>query len=68
MVGIDRRGRRADPTRLVEGPHGLSWQIVPEALPRLMSNSDPAQAARVFKAMMQMVKLDVAQLERAHAG
>ncbi len=47
---------------------GLSWQIVPEALPRLMASSDPEQAARVFKAMMQMVKLDVAELERAAAG
>jgi predicted 3-demethylubiquinone-9 3-methyltransferase (glyoxalase superfamily) len=48
--------------------YGLSWQIVPDALPRLMSSADPAQAARVFKAMMQMVKLAVAQLERASAG
>jgi predicted 3-demethylubiquinone-9 3-methyltransferase (glyoxalase superfamily) len=47
---------------------GLSWQIVPEALPRLMKSSDPAQAARVFQAMMKMVKLDVAELERAAAG
>jgi predicted 3-demethylubiquinone-9 3-methyltransferase (glyoxalase superfamily) len=47
---------------------GLSWQIVPEALPRLMQSGDPEQKARVFKAMMQMVKLDVAQLERALAG
>jgi len=48
--------------------YGLSWQIVPEALPRLMASGDREQAARVFKAMMQMVKLDVAELERAAAG
>ncbi len=48
--------------------YGLSWQIVPEALPRLMASGDREQAARVFKAMMQMVKLDVAELERAASG
>jgi predicted 3-demethylubiquinone-9 3-methyltransferase (glyoxalase superfamily) len=48
--------------------YGLSWQIVPEVLRRLMESGDAEQKARVFKAMMQMVKLDVAQLERAHAG
>lgn len=48
--------------------YGLSWQIVPDALPRLMKSSDPAQAARVFQAMTKMVKLDVAGLESAAAG
>jgi predicted 3-demethylubiquinone-9 3-methyltransferase (glyoxalase superfamily) len=47
---------------------GLSWQIIPEAMARLMQSGDAQQKARVFTAMMQMVKLDVAQLERAHAG
>lgn len=47
---------------------GLSWQIVPDALPRLMRSSDPAEASRVFQAMSKMVKLDVAELERAAAG
>ena len=47
---------------------GLSWQIVPDALGRLMGSSDQAQSKRVFEAMMQMIKLDVAELERAAAG
>jgi predicted 3-demethylubiquinone-9 3-methyltransferase (glyoxalase superfamily) len=47
---------------------GLSWQIVPNVLPRLLAEPDPARAARVFQAMMGMVKLDVAALERAAAG
>jgi hypothetical protein len=36
--------------------------------PRLMKSSDPAHAERVFEAMQKMVKLDVAELERAAAG
>ena len=44
---------------------GLSWQIVPDALPRLLSNPDRAGAARVMQAMMGMVKLDIAGLEKA---
>lgn len=44
---------------------GVPWQIVPEALPRLLTNPDPAVSARVFAAMTGMVKLDVEALERA---
>jgi predicted 3-demethylubiquinone-9 3-methyltransferase (glyoxalase superfamily) len=45
--------------------YGLSWQIVPANLGQLMSNPDPAKAARVNAALMQMRKLDIAALQRA---
>lgn len=44
---------------------GVPWQIVPEILPRLLADPDPAVSARVFSAMQGMVKLDVAALEQA---
>lgn len=47
---------------------GVPWQIVPEILPRLLADPDPAVSARVFAAMTQMIKLDVGALERAAAG
>jgi predicted 3-demethylubiquinone-9 3-methyltransferase (glyoxalase superfamily) len=47
---------------------GIPWQILPEALPRLMADPDPASCARVFAAMQRMVKMDVATLERAAAN
>lgn len=47
---------------------GLSWQIVPRALPRLLADPDRAKAQRVMAAMLKMVKLDVAKLEQAAAG
>lgn len=47
---------------------GVPWQIVPEMLPRLLADPDPAVSARVFAAMTRMVKLDIATLERAAAG
>ena len=47
---------------------GLSWQIVPEALPRLMSDKDQGKASRVMQAMMTMRKIIVADLEKAAAG
>ena len=48
--------------------YGLSWQIVPTALPKLLGDPDQAKAQRVMQAMLQMVKIDVAELERAHGG
>jgi len=47
---------------------GLSWQIIPRQLQELMSDPDPARSGRVVQAMMKMVKIDVAALQRAHAG
>jgi predicted 3-demethylubiquinone-9 3-methyltransferase (glyoxalase superfamily) len=43
--------------------YGLSWQIVPSILPKLLS--DPKTAGRVLPVMMQMTKLDIAVLQRA---
>jgi 2-polyprenyl-6-hydroxyphenyl methylase/3-demethylubiquinone-9 3-methyltransferase len=48
--------------------YGLSWQIVPRRLMEGMSHPDPAVAARVMAAMMTMVKIDVAAIDRAIAG
>lgn len=47
---------------------GVSWQIVPTALGRLMSDRDAAKHRRVMTALLQMVKLDIKQLKAAHAG
>jgi predicted 3-demethylubiquinone-9 3-methyltransferase (glyoxalase superfamily) len=48
--------------------YGLSWQIVPTALPRLMSSGDGAQSKRVVDAMLQMTKLDLHRLQAAFDG
>jgi predicted 3-demethylubiquinone-9 3-methyltransferase (glyoxalase superfamily) len=48
--------------------YGLSWQIIPRTLTTMLNDSDPAKAARVMKSMMGMVKIDVAELERAYKG
>lgn len=45
---------------------GVSWQIVPTAMGKLMSSNVPAKSQRVMAAMMQMVKLDVNVLQQAY--
>ena len=57
-----------------EGPcgwrnkYGLSWQVVPEGFVELMRDSNPATVRRVTEAMLQMRKIEVAELEDAAAG
>ena len=47
---------------------GLSWQIVPTELGKLMNAKDPAKANRVMQALLQMKKLDIAKLQQAAEG
>ena len=47
---------------------GVSWQIVPTILNEMMADHDRTRARRVAEAMMKMVKLDIAELERAANG
>jgi len=47
---------------------GVTWQIVPDALFRLLGDPDPGRAYRANQAMLKMIKLDIAALERAADG
>jgi predicted 3-demethylubiquinone-9 3-methyltransferase (glyoxalase superfamily) len=48
--------------------YGLRWQIIPTALDEMMRDKDTARAKRVTDAMLTMVKIDVAALEKAYRG
>jgi predicted 3-demethylubiquinone-9 3-methyltransferase (glyoxalase superfamily) len=47
---------------------GLTWQIIPRILGSYLDDPDPEKSSRVMQAMMKMVKIDVAELKRAHDG
>jgi predicted 3-demethylubiquinone-9 3-methyltransferase (glyoxalase superfamily) len=46
--------------------YGLCWQITPEILPKMLSDPDPQKAGQVMQAMMNMKKIDIAELQRAY--
>jgi predicted 3-demethylubiquinone-9 3-methyltransferase (glyoxalase superfamily) len=48
--------------------YGLSWQIIPTALEKLMGDKDHVKAGRVMQAMLKMRKINIKKLQRAHAG
>jgi predicted 3-demethylubiquinone-9 3-methyltransferase (glyoxalase superfamily) len=48
--------------------YGLSWQVVPAALPQMLTDADRAKSERAMGALMQMKKFDIAALQRAHSG
>ena len=52
----------------LEDRFGLSWQIIPSILPKLLGDKDREKAGRAMNAMLKMKKIDIAALERAAAG
>ncbi|HZQ00731.1 MAG TPA: VOC family protein, partial [Reyranella sp.] len=60
-------GGSEGPCGWLKDKFGLSWQVVPTVLPKLIKSGDAAKADRVMKAMLQMRKIDIAALERAAA-
>lgn len=47
---------------------GVTWQIVPTILGKLIGDKDPVKSKRAMDAMLKMVKIDIEVLKRAHAG
>ena len=48
--------------------YGISWQVVPTVLPRMLQDNDPGRARRVMAAMLKMIKIDIDALTRAYKG
>ena len=61
-------GGAAEQCGWLKDRYGLSWQIVPTVLDKMMADPDRARAKRASDAMMKMVKIDIAALEAAFAG
>jgi predicted 3-demethylubiquinone-9 3-methyltransferase (glyoxalase superfamily) len=61
-------GGSEGPCGWVKDKYGLSWQVVPEGMEELFADTDPKRAERAMKAMLQMQKLDIAELRRAADG
>ena len=58
-------GGEEGPCGWLKDRYGVSWQVVPTALPELINDPDPARAQRATQAMLGMGKLDIAALQRA---
>ena len=61
-------GGEPGPCGWLKDRYGVSWQIVPTALPKYLGGADRAGAQRAMQAMLGMVKLDIAALKRAYEG
>jgi predicted 3-demethylubiquinone-9 3-methyltransferase (glyoxalase superfamily) len=48
--------------------YGVSWQVYPTVMGDMMTDPDPEKVRRVTEAMMKMIKLDIAALQKAYAG
>lgn len=61
-------GGRTNRCGWLQDKFGLSWQIIPTALGKLLGDPDAEKSSRVMKAMLQMEKLDIRGLQEAYEG
>ncbi len=57
---------KAQPCGWLKDKYGLSWQIVPTAMEKMMTSTDRAKSGRVINALLKMKKLDLAALQKAY--
>lgn len=58
--------KEAEQCGWLQDKYGVSWQIVPTILSKLVSDPDPKKSQRVIQAMLQMKKLDIVELQKAY--
>jgi predicted 3-demethylubiquinone-9 3-methyltransferase (glyoxalase superfamily) len=63
-----RNGGREQACGWLTDRYGVRWQLVPEPMGKWIAGKDKARSRRVANAMLQMVKLDFAKLEKAYKG
>ncbi len=68
LVAQLTQGGELGPCGWLKDKFGLSWQIVPSVLSRMLTDPDPKKSNRVMEAVLKMKKLDIAQLKRAYEG
>ena len=61
-------GGRKDRCGWLQDKYGVSWQIVPTILSKLLQDKDPEKSKRVMQAMLQMDKIDIGKLQQAADG
>jgi predicted 3-demethylubiquinone-9 3-methyltransferase (glyoxalase superfamily) len=61
-------GGHKDRCGWLQDKYGLSWQIIPSVLGKMLADKDPAKSGRVMKAMLQMDKIDIKKLKQAYEG
>ena len=59
-------GGRTDRCGWLQDKYGLSWQIIPSALGKMLGDKDPKKANSVMQAMLQMDKIDIKKLKQAY--
>jgi len=61
-------GGKKDRCGWLKDKYGLSWQIIPSALGKMLGDKDPEKSKRVIEAMLQMDKIDIKGLQQAYQG
>jgi predicted 3-demethylubiquinone-9 3-methyltransferase (glyoxalase superfamily) len=67
-AALTEDGGQEGPCGWLKDKFGLSWQVFPAAVPKMLMDPDRAKAARVMNAFMKMKKFDLAAIERAYEG